>query len=492
MEDHNGLPPKTYNLSEHAFRPGLSFGTSIQHLNDTVMRLYNQGRLRSAVDELFKVLDKDPHNSEALELALIIVGGLRTAQRQAHEPLTPAYLLDRRLDPIVTVCSHCGKAWIGGDPLLMPAMQFFQSLIMINSGAPRPMQCYTCGYVLCSECIIARTGDDPLDPQPLSNICPNCGAATLKRPAYPTGRPPQQMARHAELVAQVVIFREGPIPPDEGFLKRFLEPISPDALSDSAKLLGIPIFPWPSNIEAAAVSILIQKHALGEIKGSLEHAEYMHARDEQENRIYIAKLMMSPEKAKDKKLPESKWIPKYQIEDRIGSLMGWVYAFQLKMKQSPIEKLIENTIRSHMDRMIQTVQNTPNSGLASHWQSLLSPPVLAFTQKKIATELQKSLANDEHSWKSHCIGGLFLILSTVPVVNPTYARTYFQGSYWKFLDTMVQNSGIKIGSTNIAHWIYCYDGSRAGLHLTFLPKGGTAVVAQDLLTEVEKSQIGLK
>lgn len=299
------LPPTTHNLSERAFRPGLSFGQPIEGLNDTVMRLYNQGRFRSALDEIFKILDKDPDNPQALDLALIVAGGIRTTRIQAQEPLTPAYLLDRRLDPIVTVCSRCGKAWIGGDPLLMPGFQLFQFAVMINSGAPRPMQCYNCGYVLCSECIIGIMSDDPLAPQDIPETCPNCGQDMLKRPAYPTGRPPQQMARHSEPVAQVIVFREGPVPPDEAFLKGFLEPISPDALTDRAKLVGIPVFPWPSNIEAMSLSTLAQKEARGEIPpGSAERAEFAHAKDEHGNRIYIAKLLMPPSRASHRNLPK--------------------------------------------------------------------------------------------------------------------------------------------------------------------------------------------
>ena len=456
MKDVGGsqFPPTTYNLTERAFRPGLSFGQSIDGLNDTVMRLHNQGLFRSALDEIFKVLDKDPDNSQALELALIVVGQIRTVQIQAQEPLTPAYLLDRRLDPIVTVCSRCRKSWIGGDPLLFPGLQLFQSLIMINSGAPRPMQCYNCGYVLCSECIIQMMSDDPLAPGDIPKKCPNCGRNELKRPAYPTGRPPQQMARHIEPVVQVIVFREGPVPPDEEFLRGFLASFSPDALIGSSKLVGIPVSPWPPNIEALALSTLLEKETQGEIPArSVQYAEFAHASDEYGNRIYVAKVIMPP---------------------------------------SPEEKLVEDSIRTHISRMIQAVQNTPNSAMELEWRRLLHPTILAFTQKTILKELQKSLSANQHLWQSRHFDDVYLIISTVPIVDPTKARNYFQGGYLKFFDAQVQNSTIPIGSCNFAHWIYCCDGNRAGLHLTFLPKGGTAVLALELLSDVEKSQLGFK
>ncbi len=342
-DNENSVPPKTYNYSPRAHRPGLIFGSQIAGLSKNVNALHHQGRSRSALDEIFKVLDKDPDHPQALDLAMMVVGGIRTSQLQALEPIPPSYLLDPRLDPIVTVCTRCGKSWIGGEPLLMPGMQLFAATVMLNSGAPRAMQCYACGYIVCAECISAIMADEPLNPGPLPTVCPSCGVDALKRPAYPTGRPPQQMARRAHPVVEVLVFREGPVPPDASYLREFIERFSPDAIAAHARLVGIPLFPWPDNVEVVAQESLAEKETKGEFPtGSL--VEFATSMDDQKNRLYVAKIMQ-PERAE--KLETS------LRKER--SVMGWwretIGRWLSRMRHAELDKTGE---RSTHDRTART------------------------------------------------------------------------------------------------------------------------------------------
>ncbi len=486
-DEESSIPPKTYNLSPRVHRPGLIFGQTVDGLNQKVNGLHNQGRHRSALDEIFKVLDEDPYHPEALDLALIVIGGIRTTQLQALEPLTPAYLLDRRLDPIVTVCSRCGKAWIGGDPLLMPGMQVFASLIMINSGAPRPMQCYHCGYVLCSECITDIMADDPLDPGTIPTKCPACGADELKRPAYPTGRLSQQMARHAEPVVEVIVFREGPVPPDETFMRELIEQISPDAIEDRAKLVGVPLFPWPTNVEEVIADTFAEKEARGEILGG--RVESVPATDDQGNRLYIVKLMQPAQHKLGQPSAQEKTAAKGKslLDQWKESIGRWFSSG----RPSKLDRSVKELMRNHIARITDHPAFKSNAGVVAFYRSLLSPAPLSFVQRTVAANLQAVLDSDQQSTETQQIGGTFVILSIVPQLVPNRARVYFQDGYLHFLTTQLLQAEVEIGATSIVHWIYCTDGTEAAVHLTAFPKVGQRMVALEMLTNAERSQIGL-
>lgn len=283
------FPPDTFNFCDRAFRPSMSF-KRVEGLQEVVEELHNQGQYRSVMDEIFKVLDTDPDSEHALRLAMIILGESRTQHLQAQEPLPLSYWHDRRLDPIFAVCSHCRtSAWVPTSCLIA---EMSSSMAVAN---PVGQQCQNCGYVVCRNCFDkVRQGNSFIRRGiKLTHIrCPNCGENAFDVPVYPTGRLPQQMARHPERVVQVFIFREGPVPPDAEYMRQLLEFCSPDALEGQAELVGIPMFPWPRDIEGVAMAILVKRQVEGQLLRQMEEGEYAHARDEEGNRVYIAKLMM--------------------------------------------------------------------------------------------------------------------------------------------------------------------------------------------------------
>jgi hypothetical protein len=74
--------------------------------------------------------------------------------------------------------------------------------------------------------------------------CPNCHQEELGVPVFSTGRLPSQMAQHTAPLAHMLVFREGPIPPDGEYLQELLEAVSPDALATPG--LKIRAIPMPS------------------------------------------------------------------------------------------------------------------------------------------------------------------------------------------------------------------------------------------------------
>lgn len=161
---------------------------------------------------------------------------------------------------------------------------------------------------------------------------------------------------------------------------------------------------------------------------------------------------------------------------------------------SPIDKMVKDLAQRHLKRMAQQFKSRPGFKVTkSLVKNLLRRDVLTFTQEAVAEELRKSLLHDRHHWQSLWFGDLFLIVSTVPAVDIAEARRYFQGQYLAFVENQVQLEGTQLGKANVAHWVFCSDGSQMLVHLTFLPakSGGMALLAQDMMTAAEKAALGM-
>ncbi len=438
-------PPDAFNVTDGPFRPTPSF-PAVGGLQEIVFRLENQGRYRSALDEVFNVLDLDPNNEHALRLAITVVGDNRSNQLRAQEPLTAAYLNDRRLDSIFTACSQCKTTeWVSVYCL-------HEGLLGLNYTTSEILpgyQCYDCGYVACRKCLDgASQNEDRLHALRIYR-CPNCGGPNLKA-AYPTGRLPRQMARHPEPVVQVVVFREGPIPPDEAYMAGLLERTSPDALEDGAELIGIPVSPWPNDIEKMAQSLLFRLRGERRLKALPEHAEYRLVQDAVGTRVYVAKLMMAPG--------------------------------------------VQALLKRHLARLVSGHGDDPRLAITIPlWRSLLRSDVLTYTQATTLDSMRESLSDGDHHWQSRRLHNMILIISTIPTSDVERARSFFRGRYMAFLDGEVHALGSHPGEVDIAHWIFCLDGVRQMVHLTFLPENVRAIptVAIDLLTLRERIELGL-
>jgi tetratricopeptide (TPR) repeat protein len=349
-------PPDTFNLIERPFRPSSSF-TQVENLTEIVEELYGKGRYRTALDEVFKVLDKDPANEHAFRLAIILVGTRRTQRVQAEEPLTDAYLLDRRLDPIFTVCSHCqSSTWVS------PTADSTDPHARSFTWNPIGKQCQNCGYVVCRDCmrVDKHLGEGYAT---LADHCPNCGQNALGVTVFATGRLPQQMARHPRPVGQVFIFREGPVPPDEKYMKGLLEIYSPDALEDDADLIGIPMFPWPDNIVEAAVNKLVELQIRDQIlKGKLEEAEEAYPKDDEGNRVYVIKLMRPSPDSLQESLAGPPDIEKLKVEGSLGELIKALnYRSDSSVRENAAEALGELGDPQALEPLITALEDEERS-----------------------------------------------------------------------------------------------------------------------------------
>jgi len=275
------LPPPTFALSQPVFRP-IPPDKVTPGLAEQIRKLGEEGRLRTALDVLLPRLTDNPADQEALWLAMLTLGFSRTQQVQALEPLGERFLLDRRLDPLFAVCSHCRiTTWVPSN-CLAPAAR-------LNVMNPGGMQCRNCGYVVCRNCF--QSVHVAIDVDFLSQQCPNCGKMELGVPVYPTGRLPMQLDRGPTRVSTVVVFREGPVPPDRDYIAALLDARSPDAIDDKADLLGIPVFSWPDDIEVQARATLDRLGREGRISTlSLSDATTALLLDDESLHVYVVKM----------------------------------------------------------------------------------------------------------------------------------------------------------------------------------------------------------
>lgn len=87
-------------------------------------------------------------------------------------------------------------------------------------------------------------------------------------------------------------------------------------------------------------------------------------------------------------------------------------------------------------------------------------------------------------------GDLDVLVSSFETIDPAGIRASLPGGYITQLDRLLKEYGIRVGSTDVAHWMLCRD-PRSGtpaVHLAYLSrvKGATVLMPWDLLTPQEQ------
>jgi len=125
--------------------------------------------------------------------------------------------------------------------------------------------------------------------------------------------------------------------------------------------------------------------------------------------------------------------------------------------------------------------------------SLLTFEAVALAATAMTEALRGGLADGTHRWQFQRQGSLFIAGSALPAVEPATARSFFDGGYPRFLQELIDRSGVGTDGTSLANSILCSDGRRAAVHLTFLPadRNETPIVAQDLMTATERLNLGI-
>jgi uncharacterized membrane protein len=132
---------------------------------------------------------------------------------------------------------------------------------------------------------------------------------------------------------------------------------------------------------------------------------------------------------------------------------------------------------------------------ALQWDLLLRSDILAFTTHSIARLTPLSTQNGTHACLGRRLSDAIVVVSVVPALMPSYAMTYFPKGYMETLVALMNRYEFdRKGSSPFIHWIYCFDSNAQMIHLSFLSGASEAsamLVAQDLLSREEKTQIGI-
>ncbi|MBE7555703.1 MAG: hypothetical protein HS126_32030 [Anaerolineales bacterium] len=203
-----------------------------------VNSLQQEGRYRTALDQIFPLLDRNPNDELALKLAASV---LSVAFGPGHkydppEPITGDYFSDTRFDSVFCECEGvregqpCRRHWVP-NPWLSEAM----GVIMFD---PVGGICPKCNKVFCRECSHNRKNQ--------TFNCQDC-ETRLVRILKPNGRTPQQTRRRKERFKLVLMLHEGPVPPDDEYLEQKFRRISPDILNETPEIKVFPVFPWPNS-----------------------------------------------------------------------------------------------------------------------------------------------------------------------------------------------------------------------------------------------------
>jgi len=161
---------------------------------------------------------------------------------------------------------------------------------------------------------------------------------------------------------------------------------------------------------------------------------------------------------------------------------------------------LEQLLSRHLSRMRdQHVSAAGFRTMKPRWDRLLSPEIAAYTMEAISQELGKSAVDHLHHYQGRRFPGVYVAVSTIPAADPAEAKGYFRSGYTGLLDVLLNESDFfGTGDVDIAHWVFCCDGTVQGVHLTYLPSANSmrtskqiAVMAHDLMTPAERAQAGL-
>jgi hypothetical protein len=229
---------------------------------------------------VLELLDEQPDDSDILRFAqLIVYFGQREEEfYNSPEPLTVALVNDPRIDRIFCECSICGKMWV--------PRPFSEGAHRIITFDPPGGKCNKCGEVFCRECSKGY-------------MCPNCNEKLVPI-GKPTGRSRRQMYRSPGEVKRVVVFREGPVPPQEEDLTHLFKNISPDVLDKKPKVSAVAVSPWPHDIRSQRSRV---SNALARENIFVPYLtlidDFMVTSDRDGIHVYILKFLADNERTKD-------------------------------------------------------------------------------------------------------------------------------------------------------------------------------------------------
>lgn len=153
----------------------------------------------------------------------------------------------------------------------------------------------------------------------------------------------------------------------------------------------------------------------------------------------------------------------------------------------------DELLATHVSRM--KGQFSPPPRMEQRWARLLSLEVRRFTTAAMREQRKAALQSKTHHRRTRQFDEVKVVVSVIPSLSSVGAMAHFPEGYTALLNALLNEPGFDSKRHDFAHWICCCQGEQAGLHLTFLPAQTVhrpiMVLAQDLMTDEEKSQMGI-
>ena len=172
----------------------------------------------------------------------------------------------------------------------------------------------------------------------------------------------------------------------------------------------------------------------------------------------------------------------------------------MELPSQDIFNAIERGMSAHYERVMAYYRASPAFDEMEYYlEKLMKPDFLEFTIGTINEKI-KQLRHEgfKHLHGSKSFSDTYLTVSIIPAINPTEAAGYFDKGYLDFFSGLVQESGWGAGGVNVANWIACLsENGQLMYHFSYYPMKPEdednfyPLLAQDLLTETEKQQIGM-
>jgi hypothetical protein len=131
------------------------------------------------------------------------------------------------------------------------------------------------------------------------------------------------------------------------------------------------------------------------------------------------------------------------------------------------------------------------------FHQLLADNMLAFASGKISQNISESLAQKKVLHAVQTIGDWYIAVTVCPWLNPDEVKANLGKGYMDILEDIAGPAFLIPEGKNLAHWVYCFNGSQVSVNLTLIPnpKGsgykGVMVFAEELLTPQERQKVGL-
>jgi serine/threonine protein kinase len=444
---------------ERRSAPDRSPAPSLHDLFDLLPQCVGGRRYATGLRQVLRALEARPHDEKILELAgmLVSVGMGRSSHVEAEpgERLSDDLLSSPLIDSIFCQCSVCDRVWVPRD--YGGAMA-----IVLN---PVGAQCPTCQRVFCR----AHFGHADTGVDSSTAVCPD-HRVRLERIVRANGRKSQRLHKPRLATTAIVLYREGPLPPDLPYARKAIGLLAPDALEAGARIRTHGVVDW-NHIQARREGL---RATYGPPRFEIETTPATFEGE----RIFAARVL-----------------------DRSGS-GGEDAAVQLSVEPPTGDPrlvdvetaLIRDVFRAHIARM--RVEGA-HPALVHRCARLLDARLLEPTATAALSCLQSSRRRSTVVSTAALTEALGLAVSAVPANDPVRARRYFASSYLATLTELITGTLELPHGLDVAHWILCGGGDRHVAHLCYLPFDGAAtgvpaLLPTDLMTEPELQQFGGK